>query len=243
LIIYLSCSGDGVTRRSPDLAPHPCEQLLTPSCKNAPWPGMFAVDNGAFSHFDLSVFQRMLSKCSPHKSRCRWVAAPDVVGNAKRTLEAFQYWHPRIRRFELPVALVLQNGIEHERIPWERIACVFIGGDNPFKGSQAVRDAVKCARLHGLWVHMGRVNTPERLDLACDVDCDSIDGTGIKMYTARRLRLVQENPNGMFATPGVYEHGNGLVTDTDGGRAVPVDEGAGAAGELGPERDGASEAA
>jgi hypothetical protein len=203
MIVYLSTSPAGLEAKTPELAPFPCEQLLTPATNNAVVEaGRFAVDNSCFTGFDRPAFERLLVKIAKHKERCRWVSSPDVVGNAKRTIEAFSYWHPRIRRFGLPVALVIQNGIEHEHIPWESVACIFIGGDDGFKTCAPVRDIVKAAKLMSVWVHMGRVNTPERADAALAMGCDSIDGTGLNIYPHMRERFTKD-PNELFSKHGL----------------------------------------
>ncbi len=150
----------------------------------------FAVDNSAFSKsgFNAARFLAILERERPNKARCLWVAMPDVVGCARRTLEAFDIWAEKLPTW--PRALVLQEGIEDLEIPWRRIAAVFIGGGDSFKTSKAVRDVAKCAKLLGKLIHMGRVNGADRMLAAMnEIGADSFDGTGISQYSHMRLAL------------------------------------------------------
>lgn len=239
MIVMLSTSAAGILPKQGEIG-LPCDQLLTPATGNALAPdGMFAVDNSCFTEFDRPAFERLLiNKVRPNRSRCRWVSSPDIVGNARRTLELFHYWHPRIARYGVPVALVLQNGIENCDIPWRLVGALFIGGDDNFKGSRAVRDAIKCGRMmrSDLWVHMGRVNQPERRDMAESMGCDSLDGTSLVIFPDKRKRF-NNDPNGMFgdeANP-IEAPDNRPVPVAVGGRGVEIDEGSANAGESGKE--------
>ena len=72
-------------------------QLQTPLTNYATWGGSFAVDNGAFSGLDVKKFVKVLNKVRPEKERCLFVASPDVVGDARRTLELFDIWYSRLQ--------------------------------------------------------------------------------------------------------------------------------------------------
>ena len=94
-----------------------CEvgQLLTPLTRyrlrdaSKPW----AIDNGAFAKFEREAFVSLLEREEHHKERCLFVSAPDVVGSARRTLEVFERWKPKLEGWKL--ALVCQDGQEHLR--------------------------------------------------------------------------------------------------------------------------------
>lgn len=62
-------------------------QLITPltSYSDAGLP--YGIDNGAFSSFDKKSFIRILDRQDNAVDRCLFVAIPDIVGNARRTLE------------------------------------------------------------------------------------------------------------------------------------------------------------
>lgn len=168
----------------------PVEQLFTPLTRfNPQRPGArFAIDNGAFSRFDKAAFLACLEKHEPRKALCRFVAAPDVVGSAIRTLEAFDHWQP-VLWATWPVALVCQDGQENLPIPWGRISAVFIGGSTAWKMGAGARAIVKAAQVMGVWCHVGRVNTPERFRYFEDLGADSCDGTGLSRFSHMRLAI------------------------------------------------------
>lgn len=170
-------------------------QLLTPLTKFADRGATYAIDNGAFSKFDGPTFCALLDRQWAAKYRCLWVAAPDVVGSARRTLECFDAWYPKLSGWR--VALVVQDGIENLPIPWNLIDAVFIGGSTAFKVSAEAEAVVRAAKILGKWAHIGRVNTPERFDKFLAMGADSIDGTGISRYTHMRKELTSV-ANGLF---------------------------------------------
>lgn len=91
----------------------------------------------------------------------------------------------------VPLALVLQDGIEHEEIPWSDLAAVFVGGSDQFKFSRDARGVAREAKRRGKLVHVGRVNTAKRMrgwkDLA-----DSIDGSGMSRYDHMLAAVLSE---------------------------------------------------
>lgn len=176
-------------------------QLLTPLTRyqlrnpERPW----AIDNGAFSHFDAEAFMALLERENHHRHRCLFVTAPDVVGSARRTLEVFEHWYPKLSIWK--VALACQDGQEHLPIPWTRIAAVFIGGSTNWKGSHHATEIIKAAKAIGKWVHVGRVNHPIRFDHFERLGVDSIDGTGIARYTHMREAIANRHDQGVMVWP------------------------------------------
>lgn len=166
-----------------------CGQLLTPLTRRANRGGMFGIDNGAFSRFNAKAFLSLVERNTQHRTRCVFVAMPDIVANARRTLELFDYWAPRFDGW--PVALVAQDGQGSLPIPWEQMRAVFIGGSTKWKLGRHARDIIKTAQAMGKWVHVGRVNTPERTDYFAKLGVDSIDGTGIARYSHMRVAVKQ----------------------------------------------------
>ena len=123
-----------------------------------------------------------------------FVCLPDIVGDALRTLELFDAF--KTMTADLPRALVLQDGIANHRIPWTELSAVFVGGSDAFKISPECINAVKTAKMLGKWVHVGRVNTPDRLANWLDIG-DSLDGSGISKYDhmlERVLAMMKESP-------------------------------------------------
>lgn len=180
------------------------EQLLTPLTRFLPQrpDEPFAIDNGFFSRIDPDAFLSLLEREKPRRHLCRWVALPDVVGSARRTLEAFEYWRDRLSGWKR--ALVAQDGIEDLPIPWSQIDAVFIGGSTAWKMGKHAADVIRTARIMGKWAHVGRVNTPGRFEYFESLGADSTDGSGLDRYTWMRERIYRA-----VKEPGLLEaHGN-----------------------------------
>lgn len=167
-------------------------QLLTPLTYRKYLGCTYGIDNGAFSNFVPKDFRSLLKRQEGHKKNLKFVAVPDVVGSARRTLEVFEGWCEELR--DWPKALVMQDGQQDLSIPWGQIAAVFIGGSTEFKESDHAMAICKAAKALGKWVHVGRVNHKERVDKFFDV-ADSIDGTGISRYSHMRLAIKDALPD------------------------------------------------
>ena len=170
----------------------PVEQLHTPlnGFRVYDETARFAIDNGAYARFDADRFAALLGKHESRADLCRFVAAPDVVGDARRTIEVFHLWESRLVGW--PVALVAQNGQEDLPIPWNSIKAVFIGGDTAWKMSSHATAIIRAANALGKWVHVGRVNTPGRFEYFEKAGADSIDGTGLGLYSHMRQRIFEK---------------------------------------------------
>ena len=171
----------------------PVEQLLTPLTRFRPQQpsARFAIDNGAYAGFDAASFRALIARELPRRNLCRWVTAPDVVGSARRTLEAFERWCGELAGW--PIALVCQDGQEDLEIPWRSIAAVFIGGSTDWKLSRHAEQIIRCAQIHEVWTHVGRVNTPGRFEKFEEMGVESIDGTGLSRYSWMRERIYRES--------------------------------------------------
>lgn len=167
------------------------EQLFTPLTRRNPQhpERRFAIDNGAFARFEADTFVKTLTKHEPRRDLCRFVACPDVVGCARRTLECFRYWQPRIAKW--PVAFVAQDGQEDLDIPWDNCAAVFIGGSTDWKMGKHAAAIVKASKVIGKWCHVGRINTPGRFEYFEDLGADSCDGTGLAQYSHMRAKIYE----------------------------------------------------
>jgi len=162
-------------------------------------PAGFAVDNGMFglakrhqeAKFDQERFYRWLDTLP---RTALFVAAPDVlhfialqdgeevpVGDAAATLVQYPVHARRIRAMGFKVALVGQDGIEAllDEIPWDLVDAIFLGGSDAWKLGPGAKALIDQAKLRGCHVHMGRVNSFARLQLAQDLGCDTADGTFI----------------------------------------------------------------
>jgi hypothetical protein len=179
----------------------PVGQLLTPLTRYQlrdpakPW----AIDNGAYSGFDADAFKALLEREFHHCTECLFVTLPDVVGSARRTLEVFEFWRTKIAGWR--PALACQDGQEHLPIPWSAIAAVFIGGTTNWKCSEHAAHIIRAAKLMGKWVHVGRVNHPERFEYFEELGADSIDGTGLARFTHMREAIRTNKDQGVLCLP------------------------------------------
>lgn len=142
-----------------------------------PW----AADNDCFQGLDAPAFSAMCDTIRELPG-CLFVTVPDSVADARTTARMFEIWAPALERRALPVALVLQDGLEE--LPawldrtWHRLDAVFVGGSTEWKLSATAAAIARDARSRGLWVHWGRVNTERRIrHIAGTGAADSFDGT------------------------------------------------------------------
>lgn len=175
------------------------EQLFTPLTRRNPQhpEKRYAMDNGAFARFEAASFLKMMEKHEPRRDLCRFVAVPDVVGCAQRTIECFRCWQPRLARW--PVAFVCQDGQESLEIPWDNCAAVFIGGSTDWKMGKHAAAIVKASKVIGKWCHIGRINTPGRFEYFDELGADSCDGTGLAQYSHMRKAIHDDRTNPKLA--------------------------------------------
>jgi len=156
-----------------------CEflQLRTPLTNYKLSSREYGLDNGCFSRFPQKKWEKLLKDAE--NQRPIFICLPDIVGDARRTMDLFEVFEKKLNG--LPKALVLQDGIKDIPIPFNKIDAVFVGGTDSFKISPEAINACKAAKMLGKWVHVGRVNTIERVNNWLDI-ADSIDGSGISKY-------------------------------------------------------------
>ena len=119
----------------------------------------------------------------------------------KATIERSLPVLPVIRDYGYKAAFVAQDGMEQHlaKIPWSAFDVLFLGGGQSekyltkenrvrtrdgrwvgeWKLTPGARKLVDLAKAKGKWVHMGRVNSFKRLNIAASWGCDSADGTCI----------------------------------------------------------------
>lgn len=180
--------------------------IANPASGNAVVPGVeWVADNAIFggNYPGDDAYLGWLTARREYADACRFAAAPDVVCDAKATLERSTPMLARIRAAGYPVALVAQNGLEDLSVPWDDFDALFIGGDTAWKlGPHAAALTVQ-AHNHGKWVHMGRVNGWGRLRAARRMGCDSVDGTYLAFGPDRNLPrllgwLAEVNDQGLL---------------------------------------------
>jgi len=111
------------------------------------------------------------------ENRCLWALAPDVPFDAAATLAESRVWLPRIRALGIPAAFAAQDGCDQLGLPWDDFDVLFLAGDTAWKVGPVAEALTAEAKRRGKQVHMGRVNSADRLRLAAEFGCDSADGT------------------------------------------------------------------
>lgn len=151
--------------------------IIGPSYYQRPRFGIpFALDNDAFRYFkngqafNLTPWLEMLTRISKLKLDPLWVVVPDVVGNAKATLDNWYKFNHIPYELGFRRAFVLQDGMTLGMVPLADV--YFVGGSTQFKWSTA---HVWCKHLHH--VHVGRVRT-RRLPYCEKIGAESCDGSG-----------------------------------------------------------------
>ena len=205
----------------PDVAPyrsHPRLGLLNQPDSYGPeatarWP-TWGADNGCYAlrgrPFDHDRWLRWLD--SLPRLGCRWAAAPDVLhwdgpvcwGDAAATLAHAETYLPLIRSLGFPAALVLQDGMTPDVIPWADLDAVFVGGSDAFKLGPDAHRIVRAAVERGTPAHMGRVNSHRRIALAAAMGCATSDGTflrrAVRANVPRMLRWFDKLDRGIQGT-------------------------------------------
>jgi len=177
--IMLDCSPKKIKEYS-EKYNHDFWQLRTPLTNYALSGKPYGLDNGCYSRFPEKDWMRLISQAKEHPPV--FACSPDIVGDAIRTLDLFAQFESKM--IGLPRALVLQDGIGNHSIPWDKLTAVFLGGSDRFKISTEAVNACKTAKMLGKWVHIGRVNTPERVNNWLGF-ADSLDGSGVSKIDER----------------------------------------------------------
>lgn len=152
--------------------------IVTPKQGNRiPDVAVLAADNGAFGkgYPGDDAWWAWLSGLPAE--RCAFAVAPDVPFDAAGTLERSRPWLAKIRQLGIPAAFAAQDGIEELGVPWGEFDVLFLGGTTEWKLGRPARALTREAKLLGIPVHMGRVNSEMRLRYAHHIGCDSADGT------------------------------------------------------------------
>lgn len=132
-----------------------------------------AVDNGAFGKggFDPVKFRALLDlvRQAP-ETDVAFVVAPDVVGDPIGTRANWDEWYAELST-DFPVAFALQDGADIATLPWDTMDVLFIGGSTEYKLGEghwmAERVAIdQEARRRGIPIHVGRVNSWRRWEVA-----------------------------------------------------------------------------
>jgi hypothetical protein len=167
--------------------------MATPAEGRDPEPfPLWAADNGCYGNGypGDDAWIAWLTRHAPHAARCLFATAPDVVGDAWSTLSRSTPFLPIIRGLGYPAGFVAQDGAEDTGIPWDDVDALFLGGSTEWKQSEHAARLANAARSHGKWVHMGRVNSWRRWQVAEAFGCDSCDGTYLAFGPDKLLPTV-----------------------------------------------------
>jgi len=133
----------------------------------------WAMDNGAYSgHFDPVTLTRAMQRFAPYRRTCRFVVAPDTLNDGAQTARDFPRWRATIRAAGYPAAYVSHAG-GPEQLP--NCDALFVPALN-LSGPE-VPGLIAQARAARIPVHLGRVNSAKRMQLAHDLGINSADGT------------------------------------------------------------------
>jgi hypothetical protein len=146
----------------------------------------WCLDNQVFTgKFDPLRFSRYLRLALPYRKWCRFVVCPDVVGDADATDRQFAHWRDLVRAHRYPAAYAAQDGCTE--VP--DCDALFIGGSTEWKMGNAAIALIETAKARGVWVHVGRVNTPGRLTACRVLGVDSVDGTTIAIAEKNTIKV------------------------------------------------------
>lgn len=97
-----------------------------------------------------------LESVAPYVGQCLAVTVPDVVGDARATIAAWEDWAGRFVGF--PLAFVAQNGLTAipDLVPEPSV--FFVGGDTEWKCGAVAERLIQDALERGWHIHIGRVN-------------------------------------------------------------------------------------
>jgi hypothetical protein len=151
---------------------------------------LWMIDNGAFTNrFRLDRWQRRLEALSGFASTCIGVPVPDVVGDAGATLAQFWAYRHIPASLGYKIALVSQDGMTPDMMPWDYFDTLFVGGTNDHKRGKEAADLIDEAKRRGKWVHIGRVNSGFAI-LAHWPQADSYDGTTFSRHPSYMLSNI-----------------------------------------------------
>jgi hypothetical protein len=135
-----------------------------------------------------------------------FVCVPDVPFDAAATARRWSEWAPLLSH--LPLALCVQDGATLTGIPWAwpNLRCLFMAASTDFKLSDQMAAICREGKRRGLWIHAGRVNTPDRIRHMLGLGfVDSIDGSAFDKFRDTHLpwalKQVSTPADDVAATP------------------------------------------
>ena len=147
------------------------------------------MDNDEFNGaFDEVTWRKRLLDCKSVAHNCCFILARDKVGDWKETVRRFYEYAPIIRECDYPVGFATQDGLVSDKTPWDEFDCLFVGGSNQHKLTREAGVLINEAINRGKWIHIGRVNSPDRMRKFWRAD--SWDGTHLSREPSDEWRLA-----------------------------------------------------
>lgn len=156
---------------------------------NRPWLLDCAVFSG---NFKFDYWRKKIAFYAEYRSTCIGVLVPDVLtrnadgtvtGDWQATVAQFKEYAPIVREYGYPVAFVSQDDLPVDSAPWDDFDVLFIGGSDHHKLTESW-PLIAEAKRRGKWVHVGRVNSAERIKMFWMAD--SWDGTTLAIEPSIR---------------------------------------------------------
>ena len=152
----------------------------------------YALDNGAWgAHlhevpWDAAVFEQLVDRLGASSD---FVVIPDVVADRSRTLAMATTWIPRLAG--LPLYLAVQDEMtEADLGPFvDSLEGIFVGGSTSWKLETMAAWGSICRGLD-LRMHVGRVNTANRIRRCGDAGATSFDGSSVARFARMNLRRL-----------------------------------------------------
>lgn len=168
--------------------------LYSPFRRTRPNPVLpYLLDNGAYVAFktgqpwNAEAFIAHVEYYAFNALRPIGVVVPDVVANADDTLRLWETWAPVLRdKYHLKIYLAVQDGMTPEQVKALDIQPdgIFVGGSTDWKWS-----TVPVWTSAFSVVHVGRVNSLEKLILCSELGVSSCDGSG--WFRGRAAQLYE----------------------------------------------------
>lgn len=183
--------------------------MTTPAQGNRiPDGAEYACDNGKFGKgwpgadawFDW--LQRTVERYGA--DRCLWAVAPDKPFDAAGTLAESLPWLARIRELGVPAAFAAQDGCDLLGLPWDEFDVLFIAGSTEWKTGPVAEALAREAKARGKGIHMGRVNSRQRLRTAEWFGCDTADGTYLAFGPDQNLPRLASWLSEIHRTPSLF---------------------------------------
>lgn len=155
----------------------------------------WAADNGCFGkQWEEKTWARFLGN-RPNPETALFAVVPDAVGNPHETTRRWEQHYQTVRNLGYKTAYVLQDDATNNHVPWDQLDALFIGGSTEYKLSLQAKKWVQEAKQRNKWVHMGRVNSQKRIEIAYEWGCDSVDGTflafGPDINAPKLIKMIQ----------------------------------------------------